>query len=699
MATDLRIRFAGRKEKIRRFGVPVIFQLRLRGSKKTSQYIVGDFEKDVQDDPSRGDSYFEIPNLKKGTYEFKVLGRQAGHPVLLKAALPLKEKIKDYSFGVRIAGKKAVNLPGMDVVADAPYRLERSYPYLPLIVFMKDITPGKVLIKSVQISIFSQSSGDGYAPIIPGNVYEVIDSDGTRVEKNGKPALLRFDQGKDYETAMTDPWYRMIFLHKDQLEVTTGKHLVYRKARYLQCRVEVNYQVRDGSPQTRQFTFRTLLPESDLPRIEDWYYGDNHYHSEFTDNPAEYGGPLAMTSKVARAMGFSWVTVTDHSYCLSHPKTPEEQDQGNRWLSYKKAVQKMNETQKDVLLVGAEEITFQRPITGLHLLSFGNPFVEDRHLAGFGSLTIEEVLQKITGNGSPRGFLYAAHPASSGYIWEDRYYDIATSPEWGDVFTGLQVFNEKITYNRTTMLSAGDESLEPFELLDEDARQRPWSKELREGWQNHWIKKFLLPPLREYKKTGKLRKYFVLAGSDAHMDFNYSFRPHYALFLHHLNDNAFGKVRSLVYLPKQNGEALTETNLLEALRNGRALLTDGPVVLFQLRMEGEDRVYRFGETVTLAPGKRLELFLEWRSTPEFGPVQEIKVILGTPAGEKDISNQIPFPSLRNKEIGFNGQITHLFANWPRRSSYLRLQAASMIDPQTGEGLFGCFTNPIWIVTQ
>ena len=48
--------------------------------------------------------------------------------------------------------------------------------------------------------------------------------------------------------------------------------------------------------------------------------------------------------------------------------------------------------QKDVLLVGAEEITFSRPMAGLHLLSFGNPFVEDRHFAGFGSLTIPDVL-------------------------------------------------------------------------------------------------------------------------------------------------------------------------------------------------------------------------------------------------------------------------------------------------------------------
>jgi hypothetical protein len=700
MATNLRIRFARLKKEIKSSWCPVIFQLRLRGSKKTSQYAVEDFERDIKDDPAQGNSYFEIRNLKKGTYEFKVMALQTGQPVIHKASLSLKDKGKDYFFGAPVAGRKEVNVSGKDVVADAPYRLQKSYPYLPLIVFMKDITPGRIHIKSIQISIFSQSAGSKYAAVIPGNFYEVIDSDGTRVEKNGRPVLLRFDEGEAYETVITDPWYRMIFLHKDQLEVTTGKHLIYRNARYLQYRVEVNYQHQALSPKSLQFTFRTLLSESDLPRVDDWYYGDNHYHSEFTDNPAEYGGPLPMTAKVAKAMGFSWVTVTDHSYCLSYPKTREEKDQGNRWLSYKKAVQKANETQKDVLLVGAEEITFSRPIIGLHLLSFGNPFVEDTSLAGFGSLTIEEVLQKITGNGTQgKGFLFAAHPTSGGYTWEDDYYDVATNPKWGNVFAGLQIFNEKILYQRTTTLPAGDEALEPFELLDEDSRQRPWSKELREGLKNHWIKRFLVPSLKEYRKSGNLRKYMILAGSDAHMDFNYSLRPKVPLFLQYLNDNAFGKVRSLVYLPKQDGQVLTESNLHEALRNGRTLLTDGPVVLFNLKIEGENRVYRFGETVFLSPGKNLELSLEWQSTPEFGPVQSIKLIQGTPRGEKNITDQIRLPALRKRENGLKGQLKHLFTNWTQSPCYLRLQASSMIDPQTGEGVFGCFTNPIWIVAQ
>jgi len=38
----------------------------------------------------------------------------------------------------------------------------------------------------------------------------------------------------------------------------------------------------------------------------------------------------------------------------------------------------------DVLLVGAEEVTVRRAAFGLHMLFFGNPFMEDHHPAGFG---------------------------------------------------------------------------------------------------------------------------------------------------------------------------------------------------------------------------------------------------------------------------------------------------------------------------
>jgi len=600
--------------------------------------------------------------------------------------------VKDYR------APKQPNTFGMDLVADAPYRIEGSYPFLPVVVFMQDVEPGAIRVSS--IDFFDYPSAEEFNPKNPlpqEVIYRVMDKDGTPVERDGRPALLRFDPGKDYETVNTDPWYRVILLHKDRLPIYQGDYWGYRKARFLQYLVNIRY--RKFLNDSKQFVLRTRVPDCDLPKVADWHYGDTHYHSEYTRNPYEYGGPLTMTAEVAKAIGLSWVTVTDHSYCLSHPRTQAETEQGNRWQSYQQAVKKTNELYGDVLLVGAEEVTVRRGCFGLHMLSFGNPFMEDYHPAGFGSLGMKTVLERIRkGEEADRGFVYAAHPACSGYVWEEEDYRIACDSRYEKIFLGLQLYNEKILYTQTTQSSMDRDFLDPFAMVGEADRQAHWSKDLDEGIRKHWVNGLLIPSLREWKEKGALRKFFILGGSDAHMDFNYAFRPHMAFLIHYLHDNAFGKVRTLAYLPKSNGQVLTEENLYRAFRNGNALATDGPVALFSLRPEKGAKTYRLGDTVTLEPGDALDLTLEWKSTPEFGPIQTINLYLGTTKGEKDVTDQIRFPRRRKKGYEFEGSIEHTFSKWEATPCYLRLEAASGIDPKTGEAQFRCITNPIWIAT-
>jgi hypothetical protein len=462
--------------------------------------------------------------------------------------------------------------------------------------------------------------------------------------------------------------------------------------------VDVHYRRRIG--RSRQSVLRTLLPESDLPRFADWYYGDAHYHSEYTWNPYEYGGPLSMTAEVARAIGLSWVTVTDHSYCLGHTKTQAEEEVGNRWQSYQRAIKETNNRYRDILLFGAEEITVRKRLAGLHLLSFGNPFVEDTHPLGFGSVPMEEVLDRFLEEPEAgRGFVYAAHPTSSGYTWEDEDYRVVADPKYDQVFVGLQLFNEKILYQCTTKSSMDRSFLDPCAVLDESCRQKHRSKDLEEGLRNHWAERFLLPSLRKCEQSRSLRKSFVLGGSDAHMDFNYAFRPHIAFFIHHLSDNAFGKVRTLAYLPEGNGRALDARSLCHALRHGHTLVTDGPVVFFSLHSDDCGQVYRLGDSMPLPASGVLELSLEWRSTPEFGPVQAITMILGTTKGEMDIVSQIHLPCPDEKGYGYEGSVRHVFPNWQHVPCYLRLEAASGVERGTGEALFRCVTNPIWILRK
>jgi len=697
MGVTLRIRFNGRKKDLSLSWVPVVFELKRVGSRKPLRFVVKNLGRDVKDEKERRMSYFKIPNLAAGRYTLSILEFHTGHPIIRGKRLELKGKEVEFGLVKDYRAAKQPNTFGTDLVADAPYRIEGSYPYLPVVVFIQDVKPGEIKVSS--IDFFDYPSAEEFDPKKPlprDVIYRVLDMDGNPVEENGRPALLKLDPGEKYETVSTDPWYRIILLHKDRLPVYQGDYWGYKKARFLQYLVNIRF--RRFLYDSKQFVLRTRVPDCDLPKVADWYYGDTHYHSEYTRNPYEYGGPLCMTAEVAKAIGLSWVTVTDHSYCLSHPKTPAEMQLGNRWQSYQQAVKRTNDLYEGVLLVGAEEVTVRHGFYGLHMLSFGNPFIEDHHPVGFGSLRMKTVLERIRKNTeADRGFIYAAHPSCSGYVWEEENYRLACDSRYDKIFLGLQLFNEKILYTQTTQSSMDRYFLDPFAMLGEADRQARWSKELDEGVRKHWVDGLLIPSLRERKEKGTLRKFFILGGSDAHMDFNYAFRPHMAFLIHYLNDNAFGKVRTAAYLPKSNGRALTEENLYRAFRNGKALATDGPVAFFTLRIMNSGKTYRLGDTVPLQAGEALELTIDWKSTAEFGPVEKINLYLGTTKGEKDITDQIRFPRSRKKGYGLEGSIKQALPKWEAMPCYLRLEAASGIDPKTGEALFRCVTNPIWIL--
>jgi hypothetical protein len=586
----------------------------------------------------------------------------------------------------------------MDMVVDAPYRLEAGSKYLPIVIYVKDVKANKIKLKSIKIRDYDKTHPDKWVPVPQDAIHSVLDVEGKKVEKDGRPSILRLDPNQNQEKIRSAPWYRIVLIDKTKLNKQTGKHLAYDNATYIQYMVRIVYK--GTLTHKKKYVLRTILSEHDLPKFEDWHYGDTHYHSEFTDNPYEYGGPLRVTAVAAKALGLSWVTITDHSYGLTRPKTDEEKAAGNRWLSYRQTVSKINDEHEDLLLVGAEEVTVREHLWGLHLLSFGNDFIKDKHPAGFGTLTMKGMFDKL--HGAPdenQGFIFAAHPSSSGYKWEGDDYTTAVDPKYEKQFLGLQIFNEKIVYSCTTKHSMDRDCLNPFEMITEKDRKRPWSQELRSGIDDHWVNRLLLPSLEAAGQGSPLRKYFILAGSDCHMDFNFSFRPHPAFMIHHLNDNAFGKVRSLAHIPGSGTQRLTEAQVLEALRTGRVVLTDGPAVLFSVKPEGSQKGFITGETATLTDGSDLELTVEWKSNSDIGNIEKFRLLLGTPNGEQDISDEIKTTISDGMSDSFEGRATHVFKNWAHGLSYLRIEAMSRKGTVPDEFMSGCFSNPIWIVKE
>lgn len=148
------------------------------------------------------------------------------------------------------------------------------------------------------------------------------------------------------------------------------------------------------------------------------------------------------------------------------------------------------------------------------------------------------------------------------------------------------------------------------------------------------------------------RKIFVEAGSDAHGDFN----------------SGLGKSRTLVH-----STTFGNNGILSALRDGHSIMTNGPVVIFDI---GGTNI---GDTRDMSNG-RVSLNVQWNSTPEFGTVKNIIIIKGIIGDKETVERQI-YP---NSYSG-NKRVTIM----PSQDVYYRLEAMSTNGNKV-------YTNPIWI---
>lgn len=203
----------------------------------------------------------------------------------------------------------------------------------------------------------------------------------------------------------------------------------------------------------------TTLSNEDIPRTANWFYGDTHVHSNYTDNPYEYGAPVYATSEAINAIGLSWVTITDHSFDQTNLST--------NWDDYLRACN------ADKRCLPAEEVSCDWGAFGYysHYLYYNaSTFMDGAEIYWGDTKTCAENIARINNV----GFGYVAHPEHNDRLrveWQN--YSLP--------FTGLEVWN-----------SIGDS----------------WEKE-RDAAIQKWILQLLLG-----------RHIFISAGSDAHGDFN-----------------------------------------------------------------------------------------------------------------------------------------------------------------------------------
>ncbi|MHC4946127.1 MAG: hypothetical protein ACYTG7_24210, partial [Planctomycetota bacterium] len=349
-----------------------------------------------------------------------------------------------------------------------------------------------------------------------------------------------------------------------------------------------------------------------------------------------------------------------------------------------------------------------------------------RHLLGYelttyvegdedGTYTINQILggPDPSNNLAAQGaFAYAAHPTDPSLGWTYGEMESALNH---DTFVGLEFFNERNAYFSEDDWSddddeyhpwGGDESLDPFNR-DWTIENNPWDGDLEQGL-THWDNLMS-------DRLDPVRKVFMSGGSDAHGGWNYKVYRTTELDLTATN-SAMGKVRTAVYLPG----GLTDQGILDGLRYGRSIITDGPAVVFGIDRDGDKSIY--GPADAMIGDGPIELAVNnlnarfrfiWNSSSEYGEVVCIRLLRGTAAtGSNPVVVWEKYPGTHSGESG--GPHVGRFLPSTGETVYFRVEAYTFdpagptppagdvsnfsYDAVNNDYNYRCFTNPIWVTT-
>ncbi|HWP82535.1 MAG TPA: CehA/McbA family metallohydrolase [Bacteroidota bacterium] len=402
-----------------------------------------------------------------------------------------------------------------------------------------------------------------------------------------------------------------------------------------------NYRTSSRAP------LRIYIAGDPLPRVPGLYYGDLHTHSHYTTDQVEYGSPPSASRTLSEAMGLSFFAVTDHSYDLDDAvdhylvNDPEL----TKWKSLQMELDTLNAGTKTFVIIRGEEISCgNRRGKNVHLLNLG----ARAFLAGSGDsaerwfqLKPEHSIQEIVKHKEERTLLAAAHPTEPVPFLQKLLLgrDIWRKDDWSTGIEGFQCANGT------------------------------WAEGFQQGKQE-WISTLL---------DGT--RMILLGGNDAHGNFNRFRQIGIPFFrIRESTKHIWGKIRTAVFVD----DPLTEESILMALKGGRCIVTDGPVVSFSVSLQNG----KSGHIGNRVVGKTLTLKLSARSSREFGALDAIRIY----RGDLDKRAEGVIQSWDGIAAYAEELEIPLDVSGP---SYLRAEAVTLSDSWDSLPHF-CFTNPIWI---
>ncbi len=352
--------------------------------------------------------------------------------------------------------------------------------------------------------------------------------------------------------------------------------------------------INDNLPDIQPRPYKTFYAKEPLPLPKDWYAGEPHYHSIHTADQVEFGADIRSSTELAKAMGLSWLFVTDHSYDLDDSVTSCIKNDTDLpiWKQMLKDVQECDSNEFRV--IPGEEV------------SIGNSKGENVHLLAINHENF------IEGYGDSAEKWFKNKPQH--YLTE-----IKRLHKENNLFIAAHPI-EKIPFMQKLTLRRGNWSNEDYTDSGINFLQVINSAESDD------IKRSI-----EYWKDLLLNgnKYYLIAGNDAHGNFNVMRQiksPFWKLFSS--KKQVFGQFFT-AYKYKENEP-------VSGIKNGEVIVSNGPFLSFQLKVG--DELFPIGSSCKT--GKAILLYEKSTST-EFGMITNILVYIGDYGTLKENKNEDP----------------------------------------------------------
>jgi len=390
--------------------------------------------------------------------------------------------------------------------------------------------------------------------------------------------------------------------------------------------------------------FRFFTSAHTLPNLPGLHWGDAHVHTLYTSDQIEFGAPLSETADCAKSSGLSFLAITDHSYDLDD--LPDDYTQNDpqlqKWQQLQQEAKEVTKNSGVQILVGEE-------------VSVGNSRGENVHCLLIGNQTFQP------GNGDSGEQPLNNKPTMSLQTLFER---ISTEP---DVIVAAAHPFEEPPASQRLLLNRG------YWREDDLASHQLHYWQILNGIASQTFERGLATWIDALKNG---RRIALLAGNDAHGNFNTARQIAVPLYrMERLDQQVLGRMRSGLLL----NTPLSPKALLETLRKGRGIISNGPAI--SLELELADNIFQIGDRVLADQPSKANLTVT--STTEFGDISKIHLIVGNCESCEEELHQL------EPQSSFQSSHNIQFQNLP---TYGYLRAAVYCESTN------CFaySNPIWL---